>query len=86
MRLVRVSEDAMDSFQIALHILSIYVLRLMTSNGKKTVRGIQLDNPGCPVHNQIDKLNIAHYIWCGSLAQQSNMEWVVSKDERVNLK
>ena len=37
MRLVRVSEDAMNSFQIALHILLIYVLRLMTSSGKKTV-------------------------------------------------
>ena len=37
MRLVRVSEDAMDSFQIVLHILLINVLRLMTSSGKKTV-------------------------------------------------
>ena len=34
MRLVRVSEDAMGSFQIA---LLIHVLRLMTSSGKKTV-------------------------------------------------
>ena len=35
--MVRVSEDAMDSFQIVLHILLINVLRLTASCGKKTV-------------------------------------------------